>query len=82
MIQTKEEIGGFVYLENYKIIAAVCRFKSNSIRFWSLTSGKLEKTLDMEKGDRLPLFLMKDKNMIGVPRCNTNLVEFIKLYRE
>ena len=82
IIETKEQIDGFVYLENEKMIVTTGGYESNSIKFWSLTSGKLVKTLDMERGDRSPLFLMKDKNIIGVPRCNTNLVEFIKLYRE
>jgi len=78
VIQIKERTGGFVYLESYKMIAMICG--SNSIQFWSITSGKLEKALDMDKNERYVLFLMKDKNTVGVPRCRTNLIEFIQLY--
>jgi len=75
----KEKIGGFVYLENYKMIVTTGGYESYAIKFWSLTSGKLEKMLHLEQGERFSLFLMKDKNMIGIPRRRTNLIEFIQL---
>jgi len=69
-----------VYLENYKVIAVA--YHSNEIKFFGLLTGKLERTFDLSRNDEYRMFLVKDKNMIGVTSENTNLIKFIQLSPE
>jgi len=68
------------YLENEKMIAV--GYNSNYIKFLRLPSMKLEKTVPLSGGGVHHLFLMKEKDSIGVLSKNENLVEFIKLHPE
>jgi len=63
IIHTLGRIHQLVYLENYKMIAALYD-RSNKIGFWKLFSGKLERTLVCSKSEEI-WSLMKDKNVIG-----------------
>jgi len=86
VIQTEERVYQFVYLEKYKMIAAP-RESFKEIRFWSILSGKLERTFVYSESREIwHLFLMKDRNMIGGVsgkseleyRCDST--EFIQLH--
>ena len=87
IIHTEERVFQFVYLENYKMIAAP-RASFREIRFWNILSGKLEKTFFYhEKREIWDLFLMKDKNIIGgvsgigIDDYCCDSIEFIQLHQ-
>ncbi len=66
-----------VYLENYKMVAI--SYEANYVKFFSFPCMKLERTVYLDDDGRHYLFLMKEKNMIGVTSYNKNLIEFIQL---
>ncbi len=70
-------IHSVVYLESYKMIAIASN--TNSVKFFSFPCMKLEKTVDLSQNGSHFLFLMKDKNMVGVTSQNEKLIEFIQL---
>jgi len=78
VIKTRETPYSVAYLEDYRMIAIA--FGSNDIEFWSFTTGKLEKTFSRRKDDNgHSLFLMKEKNMVGVASYDDNVIEFFQL---
>ena len=77
VIQTEKRICSFVYLERYKMIAVV--YPSRYVEFFKVLSGKLEKRFEMKINDARSMFLMKDRNMIGVVSFYQGIIEFIQL---
>jgi len=78
VIRKDSIIRSWVYLENYKMIAVVYQF--GKMEFFRLASGKSERTLKLKISDVRSMFLMKDKNMIGVTSSNQSLIEFVPLH--
>ena len=78
VIHNKSEFCSLICLENYKMIATSC--KDNSLRFWRFPSMKLEKVVSLSEG-AFHLFLVKEKNMIGVTNENESKIEFVQLHR-
>ena len=76
VIRTERRISSFVYLENYKMIAAV--FRSNEMEFYKVPSGRLERRLELETSDAESIFL-KGKDMLGVLSFHQSVVEFVQL---
>jgi len=66
-----------VYLENYKMIAVTER--SRYMIFFSFVTGKLVRSVDLGSRDEHRMFLMKDKNTIGVTSKNGSFIELLKL---
>jgi len=71
-------VRNFVYLENYKMIATVSGV--NLIEFLSILTGKLERRMKLGQHEAQRMFLMKDKNMIGLPGYRNNSIEFVQLH--
>jgi len=77
-IQMKEPVADLVYLENYKMIAV--GDKMRHLSFFRVLSGKLEKTLTFNFELR-KMFLMKDKDMIGLVSFYTNRIDIVQLHK-
>ena len=77
VIWTEEIPYSVVYLEYYRRIAIAS--ECNYVRFFSLPCGRLESTVYLSEDDTHSLFLMKEKNMIGVMSYNDSSIEFIQL---
>jgi len=77
VIEFEEDITSMVYLENYRMIAVTCR--ENYIKFLKIPSGKLRWTLDVEMSQVSNVFLMKDKNALGVADWDQNVIKIIQL---
>jgi len=75
----QEGVVGMVYLENYKMLAVT--FTGSSLKFFRFPSGKLESTLGLGMKYCQNIFLMKDKNALGVAGSNKNIVKIIQLHK-
>jgi len=73
VIQTGDVIFGMVCLERYKVIGTI--HDTNEVKFWSLMSGKLRMRLKLKNDRAQQMFLMKDKNIIGVVDLSRNEIE-------
>ena len=80
VISMKEEVFCTVYLENYKMLAVTHR--RDFISFFSLPSGQLVRTLDLKLRDCQGIFLMEDKNAIGVGSYTESTIKIIQLHPE
>jgi len=77
VIRIEEGIGSMICLEDYKMIATTHGKKY--VKFFGLLSGKLEKNFDGEMPSAVNMFLMKDKDMLGVSDSYLNVIKMIKL---
>ena len=78
VIQNTEDISTIVYLENYKMIAST--HHRDFVKFFKLPMGTLEATLPLGLGKVRNIFLMKDKNMLGVGDLAKNVLKIIQLH--
>ena len=79
VLQNEEgEFCSLVYLENYKMLATSCQ--DHAIKFWRFPSMKLEKTIELGEGRVQSLFLIKERNMIGVTNGDERRIDFIQLH--
>jgi len=74
----KEEVASMVYLENYKMIAVSCG--ARYVKFYNVLSGKLEMRLDVGMPKAGTLFLIKEKNCLGVADSEENIIKIIQLH--
>jgi len=77
IIEIGEIVYVFAYLEKYKMI--VTSHQKEYIKFWNLFSGKLEWTYNSELLKIKGIFLMNDKDAIGVADSQTNKIEIVQL---
>lgn len=80
VIRLKERVYSMAYLENYRLLAVVQ--SSKEVKFLSLLSGKIEKTLDLNLTSCVNVFFMKDKNAIGVVSSAENAIRIVQLHGE
>ena len=80
VIRTEEICYSLVYLENFKMIAIT--EKSKYIKFFSVSSGKLEKMFCVNEDATHCLFWMKEKNMIGVTSYHKDLIDFVQVKKQ
>ena len=78
VIPSEDKVYRMVYLENYKILATT--HQMHFIRFYSLPSGKLESVLDLGMEMCRSIFLMKDKNCLGVVHFKGDMIKIIQLH--
>jgi len=79
VIQIEEDISCMVYLENYKMIATT--HHREYIKFFSIPSGKLTTTLRLDMTKSRNIFLMNDKNTLGVADLGKNIIKMVQLHR-
>jgi len=79
MIHVEEAAFWMVYLSKYKMLAT--SHNAHYISFFRLPSGKLERTLDLGMGKCFHIFLMEDKNAIGVASLSEKKIKIVKLSR-
>ena len=77
VIRTGGLIRSLVYLENSEMIAVL--YQSGKLAFFGVFSGKLEREISVKAGCVENMFLMKDKNMIGVMNPWISEIEFVQL---
>ena len=77
VISTGERIYWWVYLEKYNMIATAHR--KEDVRVWSLPSGKLKCTYSSSQTHFSNVFLVKDKDAIGITSSQKNIIEIVKL---
>jgi len=78
VIKTEDIVCRIVYLEKYQMIVAT--FRKNYVKFWRFVSGKLELKLIMGKQQYAEIFLIKEKNTLGLLSSQSNLIKLVPLY--
>jgi len=78
VIQNNEDVSTIVYLENYKMIAST--HHRDYIKFFKMPFGTLEKTLPLGLNKARNIFLMKDKNLLGVADLTRNVIKMVQLH--
>jgi len=78
VIQNNEDVSTIVYLENYKMIAST--HHRDYIKFFKMPFGTLEKTLPLGLNKARNIFLMKDKNLLGVADLTRNVIKVVQLH--
>lgn len=80
VIETKRVIRDLVYLKNYRKIAVL--YQSGEVEFFGVFSGKSERKVSVNEYRPESMFLMEDKNVIGVMNYWQSKIEFIQLHAE
>jgi len=78
VIQSNDSVSTFVYLENYQMIAST--HHQDYVKFFKLPHGKLEATVNLRMEKARNIFLMKDKNIIGVANLTRNVIKMVQLH--
>ena len=78
VIQNNEDVSTIVYLENYQMIAST--HHKDYIKFFKLPHGKLEATVNLGLTKARNIFLMKDKNIIGVANLTQGMTKMVQLH--
>jgi len=78
VIQNNEDVSTIVYLENYQMIAST--HHKDYIKFFKVPSGKLEATINLGLTKARNIFLMKDKNKLGVADLTRNVIKMVQLH--
>jgi len=78
VIQNNEDVSTIVYLENYQMIAST--HHRDYIKFFKLPLGTLEATLPLGLNKARNIFLMKDKNLLGVADLTRNVIKVVQLH--
>jgi len=79
VIHIEEDVSCMVYLEEYKMIATT--HHKEYIKFFSLPSGRLDTTLTLDMTKSRNIFLMGDKNTLGVADLGKNIIKMVQLHR-
>jgi len=78
VIQNERGISNIAYLEHYKMIAVTQH--DNYIKFYTLPFGKLRLQFNANLTKIRSMFLMNNKNCIGVADLDKNLIKIIQLH--
>jgi len=79
-INTDDIVSNIVYLEKYKMVAVTCR--TSDVRFFKLPLGKLVAKVVLGDQQYEGMFLMKEKNTLGVSCCFNREIKFVQLHRQ
>jgi len=77
-IPLNENVSNIIYLENYKMI--VTTHHKNYVKFFRIPSGMIQTTLELDVVKARSIFLLKDKNLLGVADLVKNCINIVQLH--